>query len=112
MKKSKNRTPELTIAGNYSRKRQEIAIRNFSIRNIKRVELSCPENRRIEYGLETEQLFEWKGVDSEWKSGQLECPKGSFRDFDSRDKNLLLLLKLIGLKTYLVILLNSQAAQL
>ena len=68
------------------KKRQEIAIRNFSIRNIKRVELSCPENRRIEYGLETEQLFEWKGVDSEWKSGQLECPKGSFRDFDSRDK--------------------------
>ena len=112
MKKSEIRTPELTSAGNYSRKRQEIAIRNFSIRNIKRVELSCPENRRIEYGLETEQLFEWKGVDSEWKSGQLECPKGSFRDFDSRDKNLLLLLKLIGLKTYLVILLNSQAAQL
>ena len=79
MKKSEIRTPELTIAGNYSRKRQEIAIRNFSIRNIKRVELSCPENRRIEYGLETEQLFEWK-------SGQLECPKGSFRDFDSKDK--------------------------
>ena len=83
MKKSKIRTTELTIAGNCSRKRQEIAIRNFPIRNNKRVELSYPENRKIEYRLEKRRLFEWKGVNIEWKSGQLECPKGSFRDFDS-----------------------------
>ena len=56
--KSKIRTTELTIAGNYSRKRQEIAIRNFSIRNNQRVELSHPENRRIEYRLEKGRLFE------------------------------------------------------
>ena len=80
--KIKIRTTELTIAGNYSRKRQEIS-RNFSIRNNKRVELSYPENRRIEYRLEKGQLFERNGVDIQWKSGQLECPNGSFRNFDS-----------------------------
>ena len=81
--KIKIRTTELTIAGNYSRKRQEIAIRNFLIRNNKRVELSYPENRRIEYRLEKGRLFERRGVNIQWKSGQLECPNGSFRNFDS-----------------------------
>ena len=81
--KIKNQNDQLTIAGNYSRKSQEIAIRNFSKRNNQRVELSHPENRRIEYRFEKGRVFERKGVNIQWKSGQLECPNGSFRNFDS-----------------------------
>ena len=65
------------------RKRQEIAIRNFSIRNNKRVELSYPENRRIEHRLEKGRLFERNRVNIQWKRGQLKCPNGSCRNFDS-----------------------------
>ena len=81
--KGKIRTTELTIAGNYSRKRQEIAILSFSIRNNKRVELSYPENRRIEHRLEKGRLFKRNRVNIQWKRGQLECPDGSYRNFDS-----------------------------
>ena len=42
-KKRKIRTTEFTIAGKYSKKQQEIAIRNFPIKNKTRVELSYLE---------------------------------------------------------------------
>ena len=81
--KIKNQNVRIDNCGKLLKKRQEIAIRNFSIRNNKRVEMSYPENRRIEYRLEKGRLFERKGVNIQWNSGQLECPNGSFRNFDS-----------------------------
>ena len=78
------RTTKLKIAGKYSRKQQEIAIRNFPIQNNTRVELSYPKiggentkRRENNYSKRTRVNLQWKG-------GQLDCLNGSNKNSDSR----------------------------
>ena len=78
-KKCKIRTTELTIAGRYSRKRQEIAIRNFPIRNNTRKELSYPEIGGEKIDLREDNYSKRTRGSLQWKGGQLECPDGSHK---------------------------------
>ena len=58
-------------------KQQEIAIRNFPIRNNTRVELSYPEIGGEIIERREDDYLERTRVNLQWKGGQFECPNGS-----------------------------------
>ena len=67
-------------------KQQEIAIRNFPIRNNTRVQLSDPEIGGEKIERREDNYLKRTRVSLQWKGGQLECPNGSHQNSDSRDR--------------------------